>query len=98
VANVLHLMGPVRNRHLLRRVRQRIDEGGRLLLVDFFTDPTHTRPAFAALMAGSFLTGYGEGDVYSEAEVSGWLEETGWRNLGSQVLAGPASLLIATTA
>jgi len=91
-------MGPARNRLLLKRVRERIVESGRLLLVDFFTDPTHTRPTFAALMAGTFLTGYGEGDVYSEAEVTGWLEETGWRSLGSQVLAGPASLLIAVTA
>lgn len=98
VANVLHLMGPARNRLLLKRVREQIAESGRLLLVDFFTDPTHTRPAFAALMAGTFLTGYGEGDVYSEAEVTEWLETTGWRSLGSRVLAGPASLLIAAPA
>ena len=98
VANVLHLMSPARNQALLKRVRERIVDGGRLLLVDFFTDPTHTRPAFAALMAGTFLTGYGEGDVYSEAEVTAWLENTGWRSLGSRVLAGPASLIMGTTA
>ena len=69
----------------------------RLLLVDFFTDPTHTQPALATLLAGSFLTGYGEGDVYSENEVTEWLADTGWRKVAIEMLAGPARLIVATT-
>jgi ubiquinone/menaquinone biosynthesis C-methylase UbiE len=95
IANVIHLIGPDRNKMLLQRARQFIVDGGRLLLVDFFTDATHTHPIFAALMAGTFLTGFGEGDVYSEDEVAGWLEETGWMSLGLRPLAGGASLLVA---
>jgi len=95
IANVVHLMGPERNKVLLRRARKCAAEGGRLLLVDFFTDAAHTNPTFAALMAGTFLIGFGEGDVYSEDEVSDWLKQTGWRSLGSHALAGPARLLVA---
>jgi len=38
-----------------------------------WTDTTHTEPAFAALIAGEFLVGTGEGDVYSEEEARRWL-------------------------
>jgi SAM-dependent methyltransferase len=54
IANVVHLISPERNLELLRRTRQYVPDGARLLLVDFWTDATHTEPAFAALMAGTF--------------------------------------------
>ena len=65
-----------------------------MLLVDFWTDPTHTQPLFATLMAGEFLIVAG-GDVYSAAEVQGWLAEAGWSIVGQQPLAGPAALIVA---
>src|SRR5258708_3355382 len=46
--------------------------GGRLLLVDFWTNPTHTQPLAAALLAGEFLMIAGDGDAYSEHEAPGW--------------------------
>jgi O-methyltransferase len=98
VANVVHLFSPERNLELLRRIREFVPDGARLLLVDFWTEPTHTEPLFAALMAGAFLLRTGEGDVYSEQEVRGWLTASGWRPLDRRPLAGPASLIVAETA
>jgi hypothetical protein len=40
-------------------------------------------------MAGEFLVGTGEGDVYSEEEARRWLQETGWRVLERKPLAVP---------
>jgi SAM-dependent methyltransferase len=98
VANVIHLYSPEHNHELLRRIREQVPQGARLLLADFWTDPTHTQPPFAALMAGEFLVITGEGDVYSEAEVRGWLQQTGWRAVEHTPLAGAISLLVAETA
>lgn len=98
IANVVHLISPERTLELLRRTRQHVPEGARLLLVDFWTNATHTEPAFAALMAGEFLVITGEGDVYSEEEAHWWLQETGWRVLESKPLAGPISVIVAETA
>jgi hypothetical protein len=95
VANVIHVFSPERNLELLRRIREFVSDGSRLLLVDLWTDPTHTQPLFAALMAGAFLLRSGEGDVYSEEEVRVWLKTTGWRPLERKPLAGPASLIAA---
>jgi hypothetical protein len=95
IANVFHLFSPEHNRDLLRRVRGCAAAGARLLLADFWTDATHTEPAFAALMAGEFLVITGEGDVYSAQEVKEWLDETGWRVVDRKPLAGPMSLIVA---
>jgi hypothetical protein len=63
--------------------------------VDLLTDPTHTQPAEAALLSGEFLVVAGHGDVYSDAQVSGWLQKTGWRPVETKPFAGPTSLLVA---
>jgi hypothetical protein len=68
VANVVHCFAPGPVLDLLRRVRERVSTGARLLLVDFWMDSGHTKPTFAALMAGEFLLTPGGGDVYSADE------------------------------
>jgi len=95
LANVAHLFSPERNRTLLRRVRQAVVPGARLLLVDLWTDPTRTRPLAAALLAADFLLVADDGDVYSEREVRGWLYTCGWQPLESSPLAGGWSVLVA---
>jgi len=62
--------------------------------MDVWTDPTHTRPVFAAMMAGQFLLS-GEGDVYSEDEIRDMLATTGWVMSARQPLAAPQSLVVA---
>ncbi len=95
LANVIHVFTPEHNRSLLQRVHACALDGARLLLVDFWTDPTHTEPVFAALMAGEWLMGRGEGDVYSENEIRDLLAATGWMMTGRRPLTGPASLVVA---
>jgi hypothetical protein len=96
LANVVHHLTPEHNRDLLERVHASAPSGARLLLVDFWTDATHTQPVFAAIMAGQFLM-YpgGEGDVYSEDEIRDMLAATGWVMIGRRPLTGPASLVVA---
>jgi SAM-dependent methyltransferase len=98
IANVMHLLSAAHNLELLRRTRAHVPDGARLLLADFWTDATHTQPFFAALLAAEFFVITGEGDVYSEEEAGGWLQESGWRVVERKPLAGPVSLLVAETA
>jgi hypothetical protein len=95
LANVVHLFSPVQNRMAVERVRRHVGDGTRLLLLDFWTDPTHTQPPAAPLMAGEFLLWAGDGDVYSADEAGDWLRGSGWRVLDHKALAGPFSFLIA---
>lgn len=95
IANVMHLFSADRNQDLLRRTRSAVAAGTRLLLADFWTNPEHTDPPFAALMAGEFLVITGEGDVYSAQQVKDWLDHTGWCVVDRTPLAGPMSLIVA---
>lgn len=98
LANVVHCFSPEDNQRLLAKARRAVEPGARLLLVDYWTDPTHTEPAIAALMAGEFAVNIEHGDVYSLAEARDWLAGTGWRFVSHDPLAGPKSLIIAEAA
>jgi hypothetical protein len=95
LAHVIHMFSPEHNLTLLRRLRAHVSTGTRLLLVDFWTDTTHTQPLFAALIAGEFLVATGEGNVYSEEEVCAWLLQSGWQRFSHQPLSGPSSFIVA---
>jgi SAM-dependent methyltransferase len=95
VANTIHVFSAEHNVALLRKMRAHVAAGARLLLVDLWTDPSHTQPLPAALMSGEFLVIAGEGQSYSEQEADEWLGQTGWRKLERKPLAGPASLIVA---
>ena len=98
LANLIHYFSPEQNRDLLARLRRAAEPGSALLLADFWTNPAHTQPLHAALMAGEFAVHIRDGDVYSVDEARNWLEDTGWRFTGHHPLAGPQSLIVAHTA
>ena len=79
-------------------MRKAAQPGSALLLAEFWTNPAHTEPLQAALMAGEFATHIRTGDVYSVEEVRSWLNHTGWRFADHRPLAGPQSLIIAQAA
>lgn len=95
VANLIHYWAPDDNIALLRRIRAAAGNGARLLLVDFWTDPTYTQPLHAALMAGEFAVHLRSGDVNSVDEIRGWLAEASWRFVEHTPLEGPQSLIVA---
>jgi SAM-dependent methyltransferase len=95
VANLVHYWSPEMNLEVLGRIRRIAPEGARLLLADFWTDPTHTQPVHAALMAGEFAVHLEHGDVYSVEEITAWLAQTGWRFTAHLPLAGPQTVVVA---
>ena len=95
LANVVHCLPREKNVELLAKIRKGIAPRGRLLLVDFWTDATHTQPVFAAMMAGEFAVLQHGGDVYSLDEARAWLEKTGWKVVEHTQLGGPTSMIVA---
>jgi hypothetical protein len=95
VANTAHVFSVPHNIELMRKIRTGVQPGARLLLVDLWTDPSHTQPGPAALISGEFLVISGEGQAYSEQEADTWLGQTGWKKIEKTPLAGPTSLIVA---
>ncbi|MDZ7729083.1 MAG: methyltransferase [Dehalococcoidia bacterium] len=97
MSHIIHAFVPDRNTALLRRMREAVEPGARLLIVDFWTNAGHTDPPFAALIAGEFYRTIG-GDVYSVDEAREWLVAAGWRFVGHRPLNGPTSIVEAEAA
>lgn len=95
IANCVHLWSPSENQEVLRHVRTAASTAAPLLLVDFWTNATHSEPVAAALMAGEFAVHTRNGDVYSVDEARDWLTRTGWRFVEHRPLGGPQSLIVA---
>ena len=95
VANTIHVFSHAHNLELLKKMRVIAPIGARLLLVDLWTDPTHSVPPAAALMSGEFLVMAGKGQAYSEQEADRLLGATGWRKLEHKALAGVTGLIVA---
>ncbi|NUT46642.1 MAG: methyltransferase [Saccharothrix sp.] len=95
LANVVHCFSPEENRLVLEKARRAAAPGARLLLVDHWTDPTHTQPVIAALMAGEYAVNIAHGDVYSLVEGQEWLAATGWRFVAHEPFPGGKSMIVA---
>jgi SAM-dependent methyltransferase len=95
LANVIHCFSPEDNQRLLTKARHAVGRGARLLLADYWTDPTHSEPVIAALMAGEYAVNIEDGDVYGMAEGAEWLVRAGWRLIAHDPLADGKSVLVA---
>jgi len=98
VANTLHVLSVDSNLALLDKMHRHAAAGTRLLLVDWWMDPTRTQPTAAALISGEFLVVSGEGRAYAEVEADAWLKQTGWRKLDLRSLAGAGGVIVAEAA
>lgn len=95
VENVAHDLAAEAFRLLLERIHEVSKPGTALLLVDYWTDATHTQPVFAALNGAQLLLSSEAGRVHSADEVRTWLTETGWTFTNQVPLNGPTSLIVA---
>jgi ubiquinone/menaquinone biosynthesis C-methylase UbiE len=95
VAGFIHLFDPDKIALVLRRIREAVAPGARLLIVDQWMDATHTRPQFGAMLAATYLMLSGDGATYSVDEAEPWLRAAGFRLLEHRPLSGVISAVIA---
>ena len=93
VSAICHMLDPEENLDLLRRCREALAPGGRVVIQDFILDPDKTTPRFAALFALNMLVGTRGGNSYSEAEYAAWLGEAGFRDIRHARLPGITGLM-----
>ncbi|MCX6633079.1 MAG: methyltransferase [Candidatus Solibacter sp.] len=94
VSAICHMLSPEENLDLLRRCREALAPGGRVVIQDFILEPDKTAPRFAALFALNMLVGTRGGSSYSEPEYAGWLGEAGFQEIRHTRLPGTTGLMI----
>ncbi|MGB7296364.1 MAG: methyltransferase [Candidatus Aminicenantales bacterium] len=86
---VLHQESPEAIRNLLSRADQAMAPGGVLYVLDMMTDASQTRPKFSTLFGLNMALTTPHGWVFSEDELKGWLQETGFADFHCRPLPPP---------
>jgi (2Fe-2S) ferredoxin/2-polyprenyl-3-methyl-5-hydroxy-6-metoxy-1,4-benzoquinol methylase len=94
VSAICHMLSPLENLDLLRRCREALAPGGRVVIQDFILEADKTAPRFAAVFALNMLVGTTGGSSYSEPEYAAWLGEAGFREIRHLRLPGITGLMI----
>jgi SAM-dependent methyltransferase len=94
VSAICHMLGPEENRDLMRRCRQALAPGGRVVIQDFILEEDKTAPKMAALFSLNMLVGTERGASYNQSEYAAWLGEAGFREVTPIRLPGPSGLMV----
>ncbi len=94
VSAICHMLSSRENFDLLRRGREALRPGGRIVIQDFILEADKTAPRFAALFALNMLVGTSGGSSYSEPEYTTWLGEAGFWEIRHVRLPGITGLMI----
>ena len=96
VSAICHMLSSGEYLDLLRRCREALQPGGRIVIQDFILETDKTAPRFAALFALNMLVGTSGGSTYSESEYAAWLGEAGFLEIRRARLPGITGLMIAS--
>lgn len=96
IFGVLHQEGPESILDILKRAHASMNKGGRIYILDMMTDATRCHPAFSALFAVNMALTKEEGWVFSDTEITTWLEEAGFQSPTCRPLPPPMPHWLAT--
>ncbi|MFW6287042.1 MAG: methyltransferase, partial [Candidatus Sumerlaeota bacterium] len=89
ILGVLHQESPEAIRDLFARAFDALEPGGIIHVLDMMTDASHTAPKFSALFAVNMALTTQNGWVFSDEELQGWMESSGFVGFTCAPLPGP---------
>jgi len=94
LSSIICIFGEKENINLLRKVKESLKPGGRVVILDSILDESKTKPVSGAMFAVHMLVTTPNGRSYSFSEVKGWFQELGIKDIQqipmdhSQVIIG----------
>ena len=80
----------------LKKVQGSLNEGGRVVILEFVPNEDRVSPPMSAGFALSMLAGTPAGDAYTMAELTSMSEAAGFHNVTRHDLPGPEVVIVAT--
>ena len=96
LGNIVHSEGAASSRNLLKRLHRALKPGGRIAILDMIPNDDRSGPPFALLFALNMLVNTDEGDTYTLAEYTEWLEEAGFHRVGTTDIGSHSPAIVAT--
>ena len=97
VTNFLHHFDRAANVAFLKKVAAALKPGGRAVVLEFVPNEDRVTPPMAARFGLTMLATTGAGEAYTFGQLSGMLEEAGFRDAALHPLEGPQALVVAAT-
>ncbi len=95
LGHILHSEGEQRGRRLLSKTYAALDRGGTIVIPEFLLDDDRTTPTHAAIFNVNMLINTSEGRSFTFGELSGWLQELGFRNIRPLEVPAPSPVILA---
>lgn len=96
VTNFLHHFDPATNESLLKKVRNALNPGGHLVILEFVPNDDRVTPPPAAIFSMTMLSNTPRGDAYTFAELAAMCRNAGFDGARLAPLEGlPQSLVVA---
>jgi len=96
ISSICHMFSPEQNVAVLRKAREALAPGGRVVVRDFLLEPDRTSPPGAAVFALNMLVNTERGNSYTAEEYVEWLDAAGLPGAEvERLLPGPTGLLTA---
>jgi SAM-dependent methyltransferase len=96
LGHILHSEGEAKSRRLLQRVHDALASGGTIVIAEFVVDDDRRGPPIPLFFAVNMLVLTESGDAFTFAEMSRWLEQTGFANVRRLEAPAPSPLILAT--
>ncbi len=86
-SQIIHSNSERDNIMLLEKCKKALNDGGRVVIQEFFISEDRTSPAQSALFSINMLVNTVGGRCYSPNELKGWLLKAGFKNVKKQIVA-----------
>ncbi|HEY3236878.1 MAG TPA: class I SAM-dependent methyltransferase, partial [Polyangiaceae bacterium] len=98
LGNIVHSEGERSSRELLQRLYRALRSGGRVVIIDMIPNDDRTGPPFPVFFALNMLLNTEQGDTFTLAEYTRWLNEAGFARVETADIGAHSPLIIGTKA
>lgn len=95
MAHICHMLGPQATQSALKKLKQVLKPGGRIAIVDFVADDARSKAGWPLVFSVNMLITTPEGDVFTAAQYSSWLESAGFQNITLQEIDTDVTAIVA---
>jgi SAM-dependent methyltransferase len=81
---------------LFKKCYHALNEGGKLVVLDWVMNEERTKPFAGALFSLNMLVGTSNGDTYTESEIKSWMKEAGFSDFKRKDTSSGTSMIIGT--
>ncbi len=95
LAQIFHSNSTEENILLLKKVYEKMEDGGMVMVTEFLLDEDGTGPLFSTIFNLNMLKQTEDGRTYTFSQIKSWLVKTDFKSIEKQNLAGPHTLITA---